>query len=348
MTEQANPSQGADLHAAADRIGNFLDPKPQPEVKEAQQKEVPQEAESTEVTEQAQEAQDQPQEADTQETQEQPDFSSIQELAEALGLPVDDFLGKIKGKVKINGVEQEVTLADMRNGYQMEADYRRKTAELAEQRKSFETERERIAQEVNRQFTEAQAMTSVLEQQLTAEYQAIDWNHLRVSDPAEFAAKRQEFNDRYAQIQGIKHNVNATLQQQAEQVSQQQAQQLQKMLQEESERLSAAIPEFKDEAKAKAVKAELKDFLRTFGFKDEEIGNIYDHRHVLIIKDALEYRKLKSKGVEVKNKVVTAPKLQKPGSNESRSGTEQNRIRDRIAKLKKSGRVEDAAELIKL
>jgi hypothetical protein len=346
MTE-ANP-QGADLHTAADRIGSILDPKPQPEV-EAQPETAPEVTEQETAPEQATtEASDSPQEAETQEAQTQSDFSSIQELADAVGVPIDEFLGKIKGKVKINGVEQEVTLADMRNGYQMEADYRRKTSELAEQRKAFEAEREQVAQNLSYQYAQAQQVTGILEQQLTAEYQAVDWNDLRVTDPAEFAAKKQEFNERYNYVQGLKANVQTELQRQAEEAQNKQAYGLHQMLQEESQRLAEAIPEFKDEAKAKVVKAEIKEFLKGLGYSDQEIGNVYDHRHVMILKDALEYRKLKSKGVEVKNKVVTAPKLLKPGSNESRSDSSQGAIRDKIARLKKSGRVEDAAALIKL
>jgi hypothetical protein len=346
MTEEANPTQGADLTAAADRIGSLISPPAEkaPEAPQAEAK-ASQPQEGEQIQQEQQEAQGQAQEAAPQES-ETPDFSTIQELAEAIGVPVDEFLGKIKGRVKINGVEQEVTLADMRNGYQMESDYRRKTAELAEQRKAFESERESVAQGIQRQFNEAQALTSVLEQQLTAEFQNLDWANLRVSDPAEFAAKRQEYNERFAHIQAIKANVENNLQQQAAYAQQQQQEQVKEILRQESERLAEALPEFRDPAKAKAVRGELRNFLQTMGYTDTEIATVFDHRQVMIIRDAMEYRKLKEKGVEVKNKVATAPKLSKPGSQESKAGNEA--FRDKLAKLRKSGRVEDAAELIKL
>jgi len=351
MTEQANPTQGADLHAAADRIGNILDPKPQ---EEAPKQEVTQEAappaapETVEQeTQEQQDAGSESQEAATQESEER-QFSSLQELAEALEMPLDDFLGKIKGKVKINGVEQDVTLADMRNGYQMEADYRRKTAELAEQRKAFESERERIASEIGTRFTEAQQITGFLEQQLMGEYNSIDWNQLRVSDPAEFAARKAEYNDRFSQIQALKANVVHQLQAQQAELEQKNVHALQSMLAEEQQKLFSAIPEFADEAKAKEIKGQMRDFLKGLGYNDQEIGNIYDHRHVMILRDAMAYRALKSKGAEVKNKVVNAPKLQKPGPKPDAGVTADRNIRERMAKLKKSGRVEDAAALIKL
>lgn len=347
MTE-ANP-QGADLQTAADRIGTLIEP-PKPTKPEPVKAEAPPETPTEPVKETGEqvkaEAGNETQEATTQES-ETPDFSSLEELAEALELPLDDFLGKIKGRVKIGGEEKEVTLAELRNGYQMESDYRRKTHELAETRKAFESEREQVATELNRQYQEAQHLTGVLEQQLVGEFNTIDWNQLRAENPAEFAARRQEFNERMAQIQGIKQNVGFQLQRQAEEAAQKQAFELQNILQQEAQKLAEVIPEFRDESKAKEVKGKIKSFLKDFGFSDQEIGGIYDHRYVKILHDAMAYRELKSKGVETKNKVSVAPKLAKPGSTD-KSSANNRAIQELRSRLRKSGRVEDAASLIKI
>jgi hypothetical protein len=350
MSTEANPP-GADLQSAADRIGNILNPQPE---KKVEAKAVPEvEAPPETPTEPSQETGEIATEEAGNETQEAepaeqaPEFNSITELAEALEMPLDDFLAKIKGKVKVNGEEREVTLAELRDGYQMESDYRRKTHELSENRKAFEAEREQIATELSRQYQEAQHLTGALEQQLVSEFQAIDWNHLRQTDAAEYAARRQEFNERMAEVQSIKQNVGYQLQRQAEEAAQKQAYELRQILQQESEKLAEAIPEFRDEAKAKEVKGKIKTFLRDYGFSDEEIGSIYDHRYVKILRDAIAYQDLKAKGVETKNKVVNAPKLTKPGSTDKTSA--QNRAVQQLRdKLRKSGRVEDAANLIKL
>ena len=47
--------------------------------------------------------------------------------------------------VKIDGVEQEVTLDELRNGYSRQQDYTRKTQELAQKRKSFEDQQAELA-----------------------------------------------------------------------------------------------------------------------------------------------------------------------------------------------------------
>ena len=49
--------------------------------------------------------------------------------------------------VKIDGEEQEVTLEELRNGYQRQADYTRKSQALAEQRKAYEANLQAITSE---------------------------------------------------------------------------------------------------------------------------------------------------------------------------------------------------------
>ena len=44
--------------------------------------------------------------------------------------------------VKVDGEELQVTFDELRNGYQRDADYRRKTMALSEDRKAFDAERE--------------------------------------------------------------------------------------------------------------------------------------------------------------------------------------------------------------
>lgn len=350
MTEQANPQPGADLQSAVQRLEKMDAPAETEEAQEAtpeteaetQQEDT--ESQSTETQQEDQEASSEPQEAEAEEEQIQ--FESLDQFADALEMPMDDFMGNIKTTVKINGAEKTVTLSELRDGYQMEADYRRKTSELAEQRKEFEAEREQSTNELSKQFTEAEQLTGLLEQSLLNDYNSVDWNGLRQSDPAEFAAKKQEFNDKYAQIQQVRTQVNDEIRKQYESQQEERQEKLEKILNQEWEKLIEAIPDFGNEEKAKVLVGNVQKYLNGFGFTDDEIKQIYDHRHMLIIRDAMAYRDLKTRQPEVKNKVVNAPKLQKPGGGQ-KPGEEKVRQQLR-AKLRKSGRVEDAAALIKL
>lgn len=347
MTEQANPQPGADLQSAVQRLEKMDAPAETEEAQEAKpetEAEESKEVKSTETQQEDQEASSEPQEAEAEEEQIQ--FESLDQFADALEMPLDDFMGNIKATVKINGAEKTVTLSELRDGYQMEADYRRKTSELAEQRKEFESEREQLTSELSKQFTEAEQLTGLLEQSLLNDYNSVDWNGLRQSDPAEFAAKKQEFNDKYAQIQQVRTQVNDEIRKQYELQQDERQEKLEKILNQEKEKLIEAIPDFGNEEKARVLVGNIQKYLNGFGFTDDEIKQIYDHRHMLIIRDAMAYRDLKTRQPEVKNKVVNAPKLQKPGGGQ-KPGEE--KVRQQLhAKLRKSGRVEDAAALIKL
>lgn len=345
--DNANPNTGAEpltVDTAAQRILGILEPK-EPEAKaEASTPEVEVEKDDSPdfVPDETPEAEGTEAKPETQELS----FENLQQLAEALEVPFDELMENVKARVKVAGEERDVTLKELRDGYQMEADYRKKTSELSEHRKAFEAERDRVANEINARFQEAQQISGMLENQLMAEYQSINWNELRATNPAEYAALKQEYNERYNHIQNVKANVAQNLQAQQAEWQNKQAQELKQMLVAESEKLQAAIPEFRDDAKAKALKGQLKDYLRSYGYSDQEISNVYDHRHVMILKDAMAYRAMQSKKPEIAKKIANLPKMQKPGSSKSKADIKSERISQKMARLRKSGNTQDLASVL--
>lgn len=340
--EQPTPTGAESLTVdqAAQRISGILNPKPQTEVK----------AEPVET--QTEPDAEQPETAEAEVTQEaspekqELSFESLHDLAEALETPVDDLMGKVKARVKIAGVERDVTLAELRDGYQMESDYRKKTSELSEQRKAFDAERERLTTELNGKLAEAGQMTKFMEDQLMGEYNAIDWPALRRENAAEYAALQMEYNQRFTAIQGLKHQAVQSWQQQQKELQQKSTEEFQKILQEEQAKLVSVIPEFADETKAKQLKQEMREFLNGAGFSDQDISGIHDHRHVLIIRDAMKYRALQGKKPELTKKVINLPKVLKPGAAKSRNEIQQEQLRQKLTRLKKSGDLKDAASLL--
>jgi hypothetical protein len=51
------------------------------------------------------------------------------------------------------------------------------------------------------------------------------------------------------------------------------------------------------------------DVSKTYGFSQEELGNVFDHRLVRLMRDAAAYRELQAQKPAVKQKVEQAPKL---------------------------------------
>jgi ABC-type uncharacterized transport system ATPase subunit len=93
--------------------------------------------------------------------------------------------------VKVDGEEFEVTLDELRNGYQRQADYTRKAQSLAEQRKAYEANLAAVNQERQQygQVLENMAQYQNLE---LAQYQNINWQELKENDPMEYMEKRIE------------------------------------------------------------------------------------------------------------------------------------------------------------
>jgi len=65
----------------------------------------------------------------------------------------------------------------------------------------------------------------------------------------------------------------------------------------------------------------------------------------MVIKDAMSYRGLKNSKPIVQKKIANAPKIIKSGVAKTES-SKRNEVRNKISKLKKSGRLEDAHSAI--
>ena len=115
---------------------------------------------------------------------------------------------------------------------------------------------------------------------------------------------------------------------------------------EEQKRLAATkIPEYSDPVKGVTFKTQMKQTLSDYGFNDQEIGSLADHRFLMVVKDAMEYRSLKSKPVTTK-KVATAPKVVKSGTPKMEN-SRRAAVKQKISRMRKSGgKLNDAQSAI--
>lgn len=211
--------------------------------------------------------------------------------------------------VKIDGKEVEVSLDELKNGYQRQSDYTKKTMEAAEQRKAADAETQRAQQERIEYNSKLERMAVQLEGVLEQQSQ-IDWAALIESDPVEYLKQQQLFQQRQALYQ---QNMQER-QQLAQQFQNEQAQAHQSYLAQQQEDLLAKLPDWKDDAKAAAEKTAISKFLQEQGFEAEDISSIADHRHVLIARKAMLYDQLMANAKLQAKKVQEAPqRVVKPG-----------------------------------
>jgi hypothetical protein len=247
----------------------------------------------------------------------------------------------LKYTIKVDGEEFEVGIEELKNGYQRQADYTRKSQALAEQRKETEAiQSERMRLEQERQMY-ANGLQMLQEQQNAKlqEFNNTDWETLKAEDPYQYMIKKDEYRDAQEKV----HNV----QQQQMLIQQEQAEEAQKarahFVQQEYARLVEALPEWGE--KDSTIKQDVQEYAKSVGFLPEEINQLADHRSVLVIKKAMEYDKLTKKVAPKKKAVKKVPKVQKSGRGNSKEDAAVDAIKKKRARLQKSGKQKDAASV---
>ena len=239
--------------------------------------------------------------------------------------------------VKIDGKDVEVKLSELKNGYQRQADYTRKTMETAEQRKAAEAQIAKAVQERQTYAQNLQRMQAQLEGALAEQQKSINWQQLLETDPQRYLQERHLAEQRQAALQQ-----NYAEQQKLAAIHQaEEARRFQSHLQQQQEQLLAKLPEWKDEAKARAAKTALRDYLLQQGYDEQSVSSVADARAVLLAHKAMQYDAMMAKANAAAKKVGTLPtKVERPGTGEN-PGID--RRTSAFQRLSKSGRVEDAA-----
>ena len=247
----------------------------------------------------------------------------------------------LKYTIKVDGEELEVGIDELKNGYQRQADYTRKSQALAEQRKETENiQSERMQLEQERQMY-ANGLQMLQEQQSAKlnDFSSVDWENLKQEDPYAYMIKKDEFRDAQEKVQNVA--------QQQQHVYNEQMQQQQTVkadfVRTEYARLVAALPEWED--KDSTIKKDVREYAATVGFRADEIDQLADHRSVLVIKKAMEFDKLTKKLSPKKKAVKKVPKVQKAGRGNSKEDAATEAIKKKRARLQKSGKQDDAASI---
>lgn len=238
--------------------------------------------------------------------------------------------------VKIDGRDVEVRLSELKNGYQRQADYTKKTMEVAEQRKAADAERTKAFQERQAYAANLQRMQAQLEGTLQEQQQNIQWEKLLAEDPVEYLKQRHLAESRQAQLNQVlaeQQRVGSQMQAEAEQVRR-------THLQAQQQELLAKLPHWADETKAKAEKTALREYLLKEGYDPSTVDSLSNARDVLTARKAMLYDQIMGKAEVAAKKVSTLPtKVLQPGKGDANL----DRRSSAYQRLGKTGRVEDAA-----
>ena len=331
----ANPVKGAetDLQSAAKSISGLLNLSNEPKKeKQQQQSQEPELQVSSEPTQEESLQEDQPP------VQENPEMESQEEVSETEVSQEEQTEIQQEHnstyKVKVAGQELDVTLDELKSGYSRDADYRRKTEELSLQRQQFQSEAEKQRQDYSNKLNELNQLMSLAQNQINAEFASVDLERLYEEDPTEAAR--------------IEHKLKRKQEKFAEAVNKtrfEQQKHLQEIIKLQENELVKKLPEFSDAEKSKQLKSQMRGYLNSYGFQDQEISQIYDHRIVMLVNDAMKYRNMQKLKPNLASKIAKPGKVLTSGMKKDKSDVAFGQRKEKLNRLKKSGNLKDATNV---
>ena len=327
INQESNDSVETQEVDAIETFANALD------AQESEDKpEVTDEQENEEVVAQADE------ETESEEVEEESDEDEL-EATEEGDEDSDEVEEAQTFKVKANGEEQDVTLDELVEGYQKGSDYTKKSQHLAEQRKAVEEHAYAIqeAQSLRDEYHARLGQVQEVLQNNAEEY--VDLDVLKENDPIAYAVAVAERTENNKKLQAVQQEQVRLSEESKAYHSQQQAQ----FVQAQAKLLSEKMKDFSNPKKAEQLKGEIRNFGKSVGFSDQELGQVLDHRHVMVLHKAAQWDKLQKAKAGVTKKVANAPKMSKKGNKVANvdAYTKQKK------RLKASGDIADATELFK-
>ena len=273
---------------------------------------------------------------------------TLSEVAEIFGADENNFDvdedGKVVFKTKIDGVEGKVSVAEALKSYQLEGHLNKQNMEVVETRKALQAEREQFQQERQQKSQQLENTLQLAHNELNREYQSIDWDTLKVTDPNQFLILKQEYSERQAGLQQSYQQLMAERQQEQERFH---AERIEK-LNAESAKVRSLIPGWdKDETYASGA-AEVRQTMLDHGFSDQEIQGISNGltvppevatRILVLTNKAAQFDKLQKAQSAVVKKIRSAPKVVAPGTVEKQSA--QTTLKSAVEGVKKSGEISD-------
>ena len=338
MSNNANPLKEAqtDVDKAANAVFGLLNPKEEEEIgkSEPPKEEIKQDSPEPKKEESSNEDQPEEQEIKEEESQEETSEDVSQDEEQSDVQEKQDSTEEQLHKVKVAGQEFDVTLDELRNGYQRDADYRRKTEELSNDRKNFQSESEKQRLDYSQKLNELNQSLSVAQQDLNAEINSADLDKLYDEDPTEAARVERK----------LKKKQDA-LNQSLQKAQTEQKQQFETFLQDQQRKLVSKMPEFSDPAKASSLKANMKNTLNNYGFNDQEVAQVYDHRIVMLVNDAMKYRSMQNSKPNLAKKISKPSKVFSSGVKQGKTELNQKARKEKFSRLRKSGSVKDASSI---
>ena len=268
----------------------------------------------------------------------------LDELIQRIGVDPDKFLEHVKAKVKVNGEERSVNLKELAAGYQMQSDYQRKTAEIAEQRKVAEAERAQYQQQREALSSRLEPLIGQLEAQQTNDAALIQ-KAFEQGDYQEAARLQFLAQQRQAQLDQVKEaKARADFERQRET----ETQRINYVAEQEKALFEAKPVWAKDVEKAKKELSAIREYLKAEGVPAQQADTLHEAKAILIAEKAMLWDDLQKKSKpEALQQLKSKPKFLAPGAAKAPVDPQKEKLRASLNRLRKTGSVKDAAQAFK-
>ena len=276
---------------------------------------------------------------DNQEVQQQPEAQPEQEAPVEQEASVDQNAIEEQEtdlhQVIVNGEKIDVDLEELKAGYQKDADYRRKTEELAIEKRELKSEEDRLKNQYSTKMEDLNSLVATLNAEINNDMNSKELDRLWEEDPTEAARVDRRIQKR-----------KQTISQAQQKLREHQQTQFQEILREEQRKLHLKHPEIADPIKGATVKSNIMNYLSSKGFSNEDVARIYDSRYFDVIMDGMNFVKSKSVKPNLVSKKVKPTKFVKSGVKATKEDMDNKSRLEKIKTLKRSGSPKDATDLL--
>ena len=341
----ANPETGGaapDIHTAAQAIEGILtEPEEEdgPTEDASDDRATPDEEEleaEPESEEEADEGETEDSDKESEEDEGEP-TDTLEALAKVVGTEPEVLTGQLKVPVKIDGETSLVTLQEALSGYQRDSDYQRKMTNLGEQRRELEAAEQRAIERLQPKFEQLNAALESLE---VDTFTDDEFQRILAEEGAEAAllAKSQADAKKAKVLDARK-----LLEQERQAAADKQKQDMEAFLAREKLRVVERIPAMADSVKAPKIQSDIRSYLKSVDFTEEEIAQLADSRMAKVAYDAMRLAAIEKAKPQREKQLKKLPKVLKGGKGESKKPNKGAADRRR---LQKTGHVRDAARVI--
>ena len=235
-------------------------------------------------------------------------------------------------QVTVNGEKIDVDLDELKAGYQKDADYRRKTEEIAIEKRELKSEEDRLKNQYSTKMDDLNSLVVTLNAEINNDVSSKELDALWDEDPTEAARVDRKINKRKQSIQQAQQKLR-----------EHQNAQFQEVLKGEQRKLHLKHPVLADPMKGNAVKSDIMSYLSSKGFSNEDVSRIYDSRMFDVIMDGM---KAKANKPNLVSKKVKPSKFVRSGVKTTKEDINSQTRLNQIKTLKKSGSTKDATDLL--